>query len=134
MRSLTMNQGISLGINSMVTQLKEGSAQVEMLVAMGASRWEACRSLVRTACVVANFPTMNTLSVVGVVSIPGMMTGQIIGGSSPQVTAKLAASWVVQPRRLAMPSAVSWRQAATGALGSWGGREGAGKIMPVLSY
>lgn len=28
-------------------------------------------------------PTVNTLMVVGIVSLPGMMTGQIIAGSNP---------------------------------------------------
>jgi len=79
--------GISLGVNSLVTELKEGRDRIELLVSMGGSRWEVCKGLVKTASVVANTPTINTLSVVGLVSIPGMMTGQIIGGNSPQAAA-----------------------------------------------
>ncbi len=33
-------------------------------------------------------PTIQTIAVLGVVSIPGMMTGQILGGSSPALAAK----------------------------------------------
>ena len=76
--------GMSLGVNQLVTELKEGRDRVELLVSVGATRWEACGALVRQACVVANIPTINTLTVVGLVSIPGMMTGE-----SPQAIAAL---------------------------------------------
>ena len=75
---------VSLGVNQLVTELKEGRDRVELLVSVGATRWEACGALVRQACVVANIPTINTLTVVGLVSIPGMMTGE-----SPQAIAAL---------------------------------------------
>ena len=79
--------GISLGVNSLITELKEGRERIELLVGMGACRWEACKGLIKTASVVANTPTLNTMTVIGVVSIPGMMTGQIIGGNSPEEAA-----------------------------------------------
>ena len=79
--------GVSLGVNSLLTDLRDNSDRIEVLVAMGASRWEACRGVLSTAIVTANTPTINTLTVVGLVSIPGMMTGQIIGGNSPEAAA-----------------------------------------------
>lgn len=50
---------------------------------MGASTYEACLPIAREACVTGLTPNLNQMSVVGLVSIPGMMTGQILGGQSP---------------------------------------------------
>ena len=33
-------------------------------------------------------PILNAMSIVGVVSIPGMMTGQLLGGSPPELAAR----------------------------------------------
>ena len=33
-------------------------------------------------------PILNTMTVVGLVTIPGMMTGQILGGAPPEVAAR----------------------------------------------
>ena len=33
-------------------------------------------------------PILNSMSVVGLVTIPGMMTGQILGGTSPELAAR----------------------------------------------
>jgi hypothetical protein len=48
---------------------------VELLLALGASRYEATVELVQRAVRLALLPTLNAMSVVGIVSIPGMMTG-----------------------------------------------------------
>eukprot|EP01024_Parvocaulis_polyphysoides_P012401 TRINITY_DN1447_c1_g2_i1.p2 TRINITY_DN1447_c1_g2~~TRINITY_DN1447_c1_g2_i1.p2 ORF type:complete len:265 (+),score=52.79 TRINITY_DN1447_c1_g2_i1:2-796(+) len=58
------------------------------MLAMGATRWEALRPVLIDVLKLAFTPLLNRLSVVGLVSIPGMMTGQILGGSSPFVAAK----------------------------------------------
>ena len=50
---------------------------------MGASRWEASADIRRSAVRLAMTPTLNSMNVMGVVSIPGMMTGQILGGTAP---------------------------------------------------
>ena len=39
--------GMSLGVNQLVTELKEGRDRVELLVSVGATRWEACGALNR---------------------------------------------------------------------------------------
>lgn len=48
----------------------------------------AYRPLLRQVLQTALTPVINMLSVAGLVSIPGMLTGQILGGSSPVVAAK----------------------------------------------
>ena len=60
-----------------------GRESIELLLSIGASRWEATRNAISKAVRVACMPILNQMSVVGVVSIPGMMTGQILSGSDP---------------------------------------------------
>ena len=60
-----------------------GKDRVELLLALGATRLEATRALLQHAVSTALTPVLNQMAVIGLVSIPGMMTGQILGGSSP---------------------------------------------------
>lgn len=48
------------------------------MLALGATRMEAARAVLQRSLLVALTPVLNQLSVVGIVSIPGMMTGQIL--------------------------------------------------------
>jgi ABC-type iron transport system FetAB permease component len=57
-----------------------GKDQIEYMLAMGASRYEATADLVGRSIRLAMTPLLNTMSVVGLVSIPGMMTGQVSAG------------------------------------------------------
>ena len=56
---------------------------MEGLLALGATRWEAARDVVRAAIRTGLVPIMNAMMVVGLVSLPGMMTGQILSGVDP---------------------------------------------------
>ncbi|PNG66923.1 hypothetical protein TSOC_015426, partial [Tetrabaena socialis] len=58
-------------------------AVIEYLLALGANRHEATDAVVRRALKVSMTPLLNQMSVMGVVSIPGMMTGQILAGGDP---------------------------------------------------
>ncbi len=78
----TLN-GISLGLDRFMEGLRSGRDQVETDLALGATRWEACQAVVRDAIRVAMIPTINSMMVMGLVSLPGMMTGQILQGAAP---------------------------------------------------
>lgn len=80
--------GISLGLDRGLAMLDEGRDTVEALLAVGATRWEAARPVAREAVRTGMVPILNSMSVVGLVSIPGMMTGQILGGTSPEQAAR----------------------------------------------
>ena len=56
---------------------------MELLLSMGATRWEASREMIQRCIRLAMTPVLNQMNVVGIVSIPGMMTGQILGGTDP---------------------------------------------------
>jgi ABC-type iron transport system FetAB permease component len=80
--------GISVGLGVVIDELSAGANRVEKLLALGATRWEATRAPVRRAVRLAMTPLLNQMSVVGLVSIPGMMTGQILAGSDPSDAAR----------------------------------------------
>ena len=55
---------------------------------LGATRREAVAPVTRQALRSALMPTINSMAATGVVSLPGMMTGQILGGVSPAEAVK----------------------------------------------
>jgi putative ABC transport system permease protein len=58
-------------------------AVVEQRLALGASPRQAIAPHVRAALSAAMIPTINGLLTAGLVALPGMMTGQIVSGTSP---------------------------------------------------
>ena len=66
-------------------ELRARTAEVETRLALGFSGREAVQPLVRSALRAAMIPTVNGMMTVGLVQLPGMMTGQILAGSSPLV-------------------------------------------------
>jgi len=74
---------VSLGIERMTSELTSGRNTIEMILALGGSRWEAAQSAARQAVRAGMMPTLNQMTVVGIVSLPGMMTGQVLAGENP---------------------------------------------------
>ncbi|MGQ7868187.1 ABC transporter permease [Sunxiuqinia sp. sy24] len=58
------------------------------LLANGASKQEAARPFMKEAIRTAMAPNLATMATIGLVSLPGMMTGQILGGSDPVLAVK----------------------------------------------
>jgi putative ABC transport system permease protein len=75
--------GISLGLNDGLKSLRDDPARLEYWLSQGASRWEAIAPVLRDSARTAISPVLNSLSVAGVVSLPGMMTGQLLAGADP---------------------------------------------------
>ncbi len=78
----TLN-GISLGLSSFTDALVSQRERVEAMLALGGTRWEAARPIVRQAVRTGMVPVINSMMVVGIVSLPGMMTGQLVSGMAP---------------------------------------------------
>lgn len=76
--------GLALTLDRMMAVAHEQRAQIEADLALGASRYEALRRPMADAVRVGMMPIINATSVVGLVSIPGMMTGQILAGADPK--------------------------------------------------
>ena len=75
--------GISLGLDRFLSELRQRRDEVELRLTMGGTRWEACRDVFASATRTAMIPILNTMSVAGIVSLPGMMTGQLLAGAPP---------------------------------------------------
>lgn len=75
---------IALSLDRLYSEVQSHADEVEQLLCFGATPWESVISLVKKAISAGMMPTINSLMVVGLVSLPGMMTGQILAGMDPQ--------------------------------------------------
>jgi putative ABC transport system permease protein len=57
--------------------------KIEAALSLGASPAKAIKNISRDAFRVSLVPTLNRIAVLGVVNIPGLMSGMIVGGASP---------------------------------------------------
>jgi putative ABC transport system permease protein len=79
--------GIALTLERVFSDLDARRDAVLALTALGATPWEASRDSVRTAVRAGLIPTINSMAAVGIVFIPGMMTGQLLAGVDPLLAA-----------------------------------------------
>jgi putative ABC transport system permease protein len=75
--------GISLALERFLSGCVQHRERIEARLLQGASGPEALQPLVREAVRAGMIPTLNAMAVVGVVSLPGMMTGQLLAGADP---------------------------------------------------
>jgi len=69
-------------------ELRDKRDLVEASLALGASPAQATREPLRRSFLAALTPTINAMLIVGVVKLPGVMTGQMLGGSAPAEAAR----------------------------------------------
>lgn len=74
---------LAIALDRLFSELRTRRAEVEMMLAHGASYREASQSMVRAAIRAGMIPSINSMMGVGLVFIPGMMTGQILSGMAP---------------------------------------------------
>ncbi|MDK2810804.1 MAG: UDP-glucose/iron transport system permease protein [Petroclostridium sp.] len=75
--------GISLGAQRLIDGMTTRSDKIEMALMLGATPKAACKEVINHAFDAAIMPTVNSMVGMGIISLPGMMTGQILGGNSP---------------------------------------------------
>jgi putative ABC transport system permease protein len=75
--------GISLGVNRLVNDMNTQKHLVESSLMLGATPKMASKNIVDNAFDSAILPTINSMVGMGIVFLPGMMTGQILSGVSP---------------------------------------------------
>ena len=80
--------GIALGANKLCSAMLERHDQIESALMLGATPKAATRDIVNEAFDSAILPTMNNMLTMGIVSLPGMMTGQILSGTFPLTAIK----------------------------------------------
>ncbi len=78
----TMN-GISLGMDRLTTTVWQQRRVLEAQLAMGISAHQAIRKQRDEAIRTGMIPILNAMAAAGVISLPGMMTGQILSGTPP---------------------------------------------------
>lgn len=74
---------IALSLERLVAEIRKRRNEVEQILAFGGSPAEATQEPLREAVRAGMIPSINSLMTVGLVAIPGMMTGQILAGQSP---------------------------------------------------
>jgi len=79
---------ISLGLHALTTGLVRERAAVEARLTLGATRRLAMLPVTRAALKSALMPIVNAMAATGLVSLPGMMTGQILAGVEPAEAVK----------------------------------------------
>ena len=80
--------GPAVALDRLFSDVNDKRHEVEVRLAFGGTGFEALLPATRAAIIAAMTPNLNMLSIVGLVSIPGMMTGQLLGGATPLVAAQ----------------------------------------------
>jgi len=80
--------GISVGMERLNATLKRERDAIEARLALGHTRRNAVRPFVREAMRAGLMPIINAMSAAGLISLPGMMTGQILAGVDPSEAVK----------------------------------------------
>lgn len=75
--------GVALSMDRMTETLWQQRRVIEQRLLLGQTAGEAVAEIRRQAIRAGMMPIINAMSTAGLVSLPGMMTGQILGGSSP---------------------------------------------------
>ncbi len=78
----TMN-GIALGLDRLTTSAWQQRQVIEARLMLGQTASNAISDIRRESMRVGLVPIVNAMAAAGVISLPGMMTGQILAGSPP---------------------------------------------------
>jgi putative ABC transport system permease protein len=88
-------RGGVVGIGEFYTDIRRNENRYLYNLSLGASRYEALMPYIRKCLRSALRPTLSNIATVGVVFLPGMMTGQILGGASPLLAIKYQISIMI---------------------------------------
>jgi putative ABC transport system permease protein len=80
--------GSTLAIERIDSEIQLRKMEIEGYLALGATARQAAGNCLKAAMKAALIPTINSMMVVGIVALPGMMTGQILSGTSPIIAVK----------------------------------------------
>ncbi|OZG63351.1 ABC transporter ATP-binding protein [Bifidobacterium lemurum] len=79
---------LAVGLSRFYESMGERRDEIDTLLALGASKWEAAQPSVVSSIRLGLLPTTASLASSGIVTIPGMMAGQVIAGGDPLDAAK----------------------------------------------
>ncbi|MHB8131352.1 MAG: ABC transporter permease [Mobilitalea sp.] len=75
--------GVSLGLKTFQENVKNQRGKIDALLNLGVTPKKILLPYVNNSLETALLPTMNNMLGMGIVSLPGMMTGQILSGTEP---------------------------------------------------
>lgn len=75
--------GVSLGLKTFHESVTSQKTQIDTLIYIGATPKSILIPYVNKAVETALLPTLNSMLGMGIISLPGMMTGQILSGTLP---------------------------------------------------
>ena len=75
--------GMSIGVKTLLDGVKDNSSKIQTALNLGAEPQEALKEITNKSFESAILPTLNSMIGMGIVFLPGMMTGQILSGASP---------------------------------------------------
>lgn len=81
-------RSIIIGLNDFYSGIRKDEKVYLYSLSLLCNRIQALKPYFRESFLAAITPTMATMATIGLVSLPGMMTGQILGGSIPIVAIK----------------------------------------------
>jgi putative ABC transport system permease protein len=73
----------SLSLDRLISDMKQSQGRIEAALALGATSEQASLPLVRDSVRAALIPTIDNLKTLGIIFIPGTMTGLLIAGADP---------------------------------------------------
>jgi putative ABC transport system permease protein len=75
--------GVGLGLKTFNENIKSGTLRIETLINIGVQPSKILMPFVNRALETALLPTLNSMLGMGIIFLPGMMTGQILSGTMP---------------------------------------------------
>ncbi len=84
----TAMNSASISLNALLSNITAERSAIEAQLALGATRWQALAPLIRRAVRSGILPVMNQMVGAGIITMPGIMSGQILAGQDPFEAAK----------------------------------------------
>lgn len=78
-----------LALKRMYSEMKSKKEKIEQALVLRVTSTQAVEGLFKATVKAAMIPTLNLMKVVGLVQLPGAMTGMILAGASPLEAVKL---------------------------------------------
>lgn len=88
-------RGNIVGMGEFYEDIRRNENRYLYSLSLGASRYEALMPYIRKCLRSALKPTLANIATAGLVFLPGMMTGQILGGASPMLAIKYQISIMI---------------------------------------
>ena len=79
---------VGLCFRQITISFKSRQQEIQIKLALGATPMQSCKAILRAALIFSLQPTIDSAKTLGIVSLPGMMTGLILAGMSPMEAIK----------------------------------------------